>query len=171
MKALETAAEAAGCSKEYAVIAAKYIITEMARDVGWLVNCTAATEAVRNVLTRFPLLADIKQAYEEGAAGIPARIPGQQLLLNGVRTHEPVAGVSHPHHIRGPSNLDDIPLIQDDNIEDGVAYRFGRSLSPVERGRKREREEFPDRSRGASAEMPEEEIARFGTLLERCERS
>lgn len=137
-KALESAAEAAGYSKEYAKVAAKYIITEVARDVGWAMNTNTATAAMESVITRFPLLADIKRAYDEGAVGIPARVPGQQLLLTDrIRTHAPVEDVSHPRDVREASNLDDIAMIGAAEIGNEVVLR--RSAEVISRGRQRKR--------------------------------
>ncbi|CZT16283.1 uncharacterized protein RCC_02125 [Ramularia collo-cygni] len=132
-KALHTAAEAAGYSKEAAVFATKYVAVEMARDVGWMINCPTAVEVMRNVKRRFSVLEDIQRAYEDGARGVAVL---QEMEM--VRTHAPIDGVNHPLDVNVASNLDDLAIIRDDSIRPEVAFLYGRALEV--RGRRRERD-------------------------------
>ncbi|EME41670.1 hypothetical protein DOTSEDRAFT_81910 [Dothistroma septosporum NZE10] len=69
-KAAGTACEAAGVSREYLGTALKYVALEVSRDVGWVMHCKTAVEAVRMVKLRFPVLEDMQRAFGEGSGKI-----------------------------------------------------------------------------------------------------
>lgn len=64
--AVNTASQAAGVSLEYAQAALKYATLETAQGIGQLTNSDTAANVVKKVRARFPLLQDIKRAYQEG---------------------------------------------------------------------------------------------------------
>lgn len=154
--ALERAAEHAGESAEYASQATKFVLMEMARDVGWVMNCRTAMDTMRSVKRRFPFLADLKKAYEEGvgAAGGAQRSSGEEVEQNeygrsGWR-FELVPGWNHPRDINVASNLDNLAIIGDaSSLGEDIAFRDGKVLvdGELERGRKRTRQVYKnDRS-------------------------
>lgn len=110
---------------------------EMARDVGWVMNCRTAADAFESVQRKFPVLKDIQRAYEEGAMGVAeVERPGRRDL---VREFEPREGILGPGDVRVASNLDGIAVWGDEDVREDFAWSRGERLveGGMERGRRR----------------------------------
>lgn len=158
--ALEKAAQTAGYSAEYAAQASKYLLMEMARDVGWVLNCQTAVQALRSVEKRFPLLVDVKRAYEEGSAsggGVVRHTEPQEWMeeeeeeeeegqpneMESESRFEPRKGWNHPRDVNVASNLERFAIMGDDGgLGNDIAFREGRLLvAGVEEEEEEEEEE------------------------------
>ncbi|KAM3421720.1 hypothetical protein BST61_g2102 [Cercospora zeina] len=108
--ATEKASAAAGVSFEYAKWALHLVAVEAAHDLGFLASCRTATDVVRAVKARFPVLEDIQKAYRSGS--LEASSSDSSTHLNRLaRTYSPQPGIKHPRDVRMASNLDDMPII------------------------------------------------------------
>ncbi|KAF2210715.1 hypothetical protein CERZMDRAFT_86013 [Cercospora zeae-maydis SCOH1-5] len=131
--ATEKASAAAGVSFEYAKWALRLVAVEAAHDLGFLASCRTATDVVRAVKTRFPVLEDIQKAYQSGS--LEASSSESSAHLNRfARTHFPQPSIKHPRDVRMPSNLDDMPIIAENSISDSSYAPDGVSLYDPETG-------------------------------------
>ncbi|PIA97159.1 hypothetical protein CB0940_06029 [Cercospora beticola] len=131
--ATEKASAAAGVSFEYAKWALRLVAVEAAHDIGFLTSCKTATDVVRAVKARFPVLEDIQKAYQSGSLEASTSESSAQ-LTNMTRAHAPQPGIRHPRDVRMASNLDDIPIISDNTINQSPYARDGAPLIHAETG-------------------------------------
>ncbi|PPJ58062.1 hypothetical protein CBER1_03825 [Cercospora berteroae] len=131
--ATEKASAAAGVSFEYAKWALRLVAVEAAHDIGFLASCKTATDVVRAVKARFPVLEDIQKAYRSGSLEASTSESSTQ-LTNMTRAHAPQPGIRHPRDVRMASNLDDIPIISDNTINQNPYARDGVPLYHSETG-------------------------------------
>ncbi|GIZ37778.1 hypothetical protein CKM354_000121400 [Cercospora kikuchii] len=131
--ATEKASAAAGVSFEYAKWALRLVAVEAAHDIGFLTSCKTATDVVRAVKARFPVLEDIQKAYRSGSLEASTSDSSTQ-LTNMTRAHAPQPGIRHPRDARMASNLDDIPIISDNTINQNPYARDGVPLIHAESG-------------------------------------
>lgn len=159
--ATEKASAAAGVSFEYAKWALRLVAVEAAHDIGFLTSCKTATDVVRAVKARFPVLEDIQKAYQSGSLEASTSESSAQ-LTNMTRAHAPQPGIRHPRDVRMASNLDDIPIISDNTINQSPYARDEAPLIHAEtgaelqlvyeeagRGRRRKRDTSPHNNSNA----------------------